>query len=176
VRKEVLIHLVILFVFFLLISLARSWLKISYWPFWLGGLIGVFLPDVDHLIYIYFLKPHEHSSQRVNYMVGEKNFSQAVNFLADTRSERQTLVFHTILFQIIFLILTFLLITSSGSPFGRGLVLSFSLHFLVDQLLDIRNQKINRWFYQIPFSLEMDKFKVYWSIAIILLLVFGFLL
>lgn len=175
-RREFFLHLAFLVSFFLLVSVFRNWFSFSYWPFWVGGFFGAFLPDIDHLIYIYFLRPEELTSQRANYMLNKRNFGGTVSLLTDTKEERKTLVFHTILFQVIFLILTFLVLTSSGSLFGTGLVLAFSLHFLVDQIIDIRENSWSRWLHQIPFPLEKDQFRFYWWVILILVLLFGFLL
>ena len=97
------------FSFFILITLLKKYFNLSYWPLWLGGMIGTFLPDIDHVIYVMFLKPVELTSQRVNYLVQRQELKRAVELLYDTRSERVGLIFHTVLFQLIFLVLTFLL-------------------------------------------------------------------
>ncbi len=175
-RREVFLHIAFLVTFFILVSLFRGWFDVSYWPFWLGGIIGTFLPDVDHLVYVYFLRPHELTPQRANQMLGERRFGEAAKFLAQTKGERETLVFHTILFQIIFLILTFLVVTSSGSLFGTGLVLSFSLHFLVDQMMDLKAETWKRWFHMTPLDFDKTQFRSYWWVVLILVCLFGFLL
>ena len=175
-RREIFVHLAFLISFFLLISVFRGWLSLSYWPFWLGGLVGTFLPDVDHFIYVYFLKPQEHTSQRTSYMMQKRDVRGAVSLLSDTHKDRETLVLHTVLFQLIFLILTFLVVTSSGSMFGRGLVLSFSLHFLVDQAKDFREGNWNRWLHQLPFVFNKRQLNLFWWTVLVILLIFGFLM
>ena len=148
-KREVLVHFSFWFAFFVFITLIKGWFSLSYWPFWVGGIVGTVLPDIDHFLYVLFLQPQELTSRRVSYMLGKREIWQAIRLLYDTRSERSNLIFHTITFQLIFAVLTFWVMTSSASLFGRGLVLAFSLHLLIDR---------------------------YWFPMLLLVLVFGFLL
>lgn len=176
-KKEIFIHFSFLFSFLLFISIVRGWISLSYWPLWLGCVIGNFLPDLDHFIYVYFLKPQEFTSQRVGHMVGKKDYLRSINLLAETRSERTKLIFHTLAFQLIFLVLTFLVMTSSGSLLGRGVVLAFFLHLLVDQAMDLtQSGNLNNWTGSFPISIGENQSKAYWFIMFLALLVFGFLL
>lgn len=176
-KKELFIHFSFLISFFILISILRGWISLFYWPFWVGGIVGNFLVDIDHLIYIYFLRPHELTSQRVNYMLGKRSLGSTLNLLAETREERKDLIFHTMFFQLIFLVLTFLVVTSTGSILGRGVVLAFSLHLLVDQAVDLMEiGNLNSWLKYLPIRLGEDKHKIYWFIVLFVLLFFGFLL
>ncbi len=109
-RKEILTHFGFLFVFTVLIVLLKRWFALSYWPFAVGGILGTILPDLDHLIYVYLLRPQELTSQRVNLMVQKRSLWPTLELLAATRTERRELIFHSFYFQIIFWILTFLVI------------------------------------------------------------------
>jgi hypothetical protein len=176
-KKEIFIHFSFLISLFVFISVLRGWMSFSYWPFWLGGIIGNFLPDLDHVIYIYFLRPQELTSQRVGYMMGKRDFLGSMDLLVRTRSERTKLIFHTALFQFVFLILSFLVVTSSGSLLGRGIVLAFSLHLLVDQLVDFMELgNLDNWFKNFSLTIDEEKAKIYWAIMLLILLVFSFLL
>lgn len=176
-KKEIFIHFSFLISIFILISLLKGWMNPAYWPFWAGGVVGTLLPEIDHFIYVYFLKPHELTSQRFSYMMGKRDLKRSLTLLAETRTERTKLIFHTAAFQIVFAILTFFVITSSGSLLGRGLVLSFYLHLLIDQLIDftkIGNLEI--WFQDFPIRLDEDKRKIYWGVVTFLFLIFAFLM
>jgi len=176
-KKEAFIHLSFLVSFFVFVSIFKGWIDISYWQLWVGGFVGNLLADFDHIIYVYFLKPHELTSQRVNSMVSKRRFFATVDLLSRTRTERTSLIFHSILFQLVFVVLTFFVITSSGSLFGRGLVLSFSLHLLVDQAVDlVENKNLNIWFNNFPFRISEDKHWAYWGMMTLLLMIFGFLM
>lgn len=174
-RKQLLLYYTSYLVFFLLISLFRHFTSSMYVAFWVGGAIGAILPDVDHLIYVYFLKPHELTSQRATRMISRGQLFSTLNLLANTRSERKGLIFHNATFQILFAVFTFFVLTSSNSLFGRGIVLAFSLHLLVDQYLDFTKLgSLSNWFND-RFSLNHDRAVFYWTGLAILLVLFGFL-
>jgi hypothetical protein len=176
-RRELFLHFSFWFSFFVFITLIKQYFNLGYWPFWLGGLIGVILPDIDHLIYVYFIKPTDLTSQRINYLVDKKELWRSVQLLYETRSERKGLIFHTIFFQLIFFVLTFWMLSSSGSLFGRGLVLSFILHLSVDQLIDLNDLKnLENWFTHLPFSFDFKQSKIYWIASTALIPIFGFLM
>jgi hypothetical protein len=176
-KRELFVHLSFWFSFFVLISIFKHFLSISYWPFWIGGLIGVLMPDLDHLIYVFFTGPQELTSQRVGFLWGKKDYKRLIELLYETRSERMGLIFHTIFFQIIFLILTFWIMSSSASIFGKGIVLSFALHLSIDQLVDLTDMKnLDNWTRLLPINLDLLKSKLYWSLGTILVLLMGILM
>jgi hypothetical protein len=176
-KKEIFIHFAFLVSLFIFISLFRGYLTLSYWPLWVGGLVGTILPDVDHFIYIFFLRPYEYTSQRASYMLGKKDVLGTLRFLAETRYERTKIIFHTATFQIIFVVLAFWVITSSGSMFGRGLVLAFLLHMLTDQIVDIMETGgLSMWFKDFPLEIDQEKVKTYWVIQVLLFLILAFIL
>lgn len=176
-RKEIITHFSFMVAFLSLITVYKGLFDIYYLSFWLGGILGTMLPDVDHLIYIYILKPSDLSSQRIASYINKRDTKNAVRVLYESRLERTSLIFHTAHFQLIFLILAFLVITSSGSVFGRGLVLSFSLHLLIDQFVDfMETGRIDNWFKQISVDLDANQKKWYLGFNLAILLVFGFFL
>jgi len=176
-KKEIFVHLSFLVSFLILTSLLKGWFSLSYWPFWIGGIIGTALPDIDHLLYVFFLRPQELTSQRVSYMVGKRDLLGSMNLLAETRAERTKLIFHTATFQLIFLVLTYFVLTSSGSLLGRGIVMAFSLHLLVDEAVDFTDMgSLSNWFRNFPASLDLGKQRIYWWASVVLLLFFAFFL
>lgn len=175
-KKQLLIYFLGTLVFFLLITLARRWFSPLFLPFWIGGLLGAFLPDVDHFIYIYLLKPHELTSQRATQMMSKGEVMSTLSLLATTRSERKGLIFHTALFQIVFYIFGFLVFSSTDSFLGRGIVLAFLLHLLIDQYIDFQSLgSISNWFRNLNITLTRDKTVFYWAGAGLLLVFYGFL-
>ena len=164
-----------MFAFLILIALYKQWIAIEYLPLLFGGIIGTLLPDVDHLIYVYFLRPNENMSKQVSSLVENKNFIKSWNILANTRTERKNLIIHSAHFQLIFLAFAFLVITSSGSLLGRGLVLAFSLHILIDQIIDYMETKnLDHWFTKIPLPLSVEQKRWYLVGNIVILLILGF--
>ena len=176
-RKELLRHFLAAFVFSLLVIVVKGWFDFSHLILFLGAAIGTILPDIDHAVYVFFLSPQELTSQRVSSMVSKRDFWEAVRLLAQTRSERKELIFHTLFFQLIFLLLAFFVITSSGSVFGRGLVLAFCLHLLLDQVVDLKETGgLSNWFYNSPLRIPQTKTRLYLWIVFGVLLFLGLFL
>jgi len=177
-KRELLTHLFYWFVFFLLIVLVKRYFDVYYLvPFILGGLLGVVLPDIDHLIYVYFIKPNDLSSQRVYYLINKSEIKRSIALLYETREERRELVFHTIFFQGIFFVLMFLMLSSSGSALGRGLVISFMLHLCVDQWIDLKKLgNLDNWHKYLSFKLDPYQSKMYWIASSAIILLMGILI
>lgn len=175
-RREIFLHFAFWFSFFVFVTLFKRYFNLGYWPFWVGGVVGTILPDIDHLLYLY-LRPQELTAQRVGFLIDKQEIKRVFTLLYETRSERKNLIFHTAYFQLIFLILTFWILTSSGSFFGRGLVLAFSLHLLIDQIVDITETgSFDNWLKYSPWYLDLRKAKIFWFAMVLLLCLFGFLL
>ena len=157
------------------VSLVKGWLNLSYWPFWLGGVVGTLLPDLDHFVYIFFLRPQELTSQRATAMLKKRDIIATLRLLSETRYERTKIISHTATFQAIFVVLAFLVISSSGNVFGRGLVLAFLLHLIIDQLVDLREVgNLNNWIKDFPISLA-GREKLFVGVNIAILLLFAFI-
>ena len=176
-KKELSVHFISAILFFVIITLLKGWFSFNFWPFWIGAIIGTIIPDIDHFIYIYFLRPQELSSQRAGAMIQRREVFRTLHFLARTRSERKQLVFHTALFQILLLIFTFYILTSSSSLFGKGIVLGFFIHLLVDQFIDFKKTgNLANWFWQLNINLDKEQTKIYWIGNFIILILLTFFL
>ena len=161
-RRELAIHLFSFLVLFLALTVLRHWLTPTYIALWVGGLLGTFLPDIDHLLYALYLRPHELTSQRTRSLLAQGNLLSTLNLLATTRRERTNLLFHTAWFQILFLLLTFWTLSSSPSLLGRGLVLAFSFHLIVDQIIDfLEIDSLQNWFWSSPVNLKKEHHVLY---------------
>lgn len=176
ILKEVVVHLFVMIIFltpFALIYLLNSPVDIA-WLF-VGGVIGTFLPDLDHLIYTHFLRPNELTSQRVQNKLATRDVRGATTLLYATTSERTGLIFHTVFFHCIFVVFAFLVVTSSNSILGRGVVLAFLLSLLLDETLDYLSHKdLAHWFRNIPITLTPIRFRNYLLIQAAILLLLGY--
>ncbi len=160
-KKELALHILTTLILLIPIFLIR-FLNLSNWPFFVGGLIGAILPDIDHIIYVYYLRPYEVTSQRVMYEAKKGDLWRTWDLLSSTRSERANLILHTVFFQIVFLLLSFLVVSSSSSLLGKGLVLAFLLHLLVDEIMDLRSTgSLANWFKNIPIQLDATQLNIY---------------
>ena len=156
-KKDVLNYSIYFFVYFLFITLINKLFSFSNWPLYVGGIVGLVLPNLDHLLYCFVFKPFELTSIRAKALITEKRYKEAIVFLYSTKDERKDLIFHSLNFQLIFAVLAFWVVSSSGNLFGRGLVLGFSLNevvFIYKNFLD----------------------KKYFWIAVLILLVLGIMI
>lgn len=175
-KKDLLIHFAFSLAFFTLITLFKGRIELAFIPFWVGGIIGTLLPDVDHLLYVYFFRPSEATSQKVSGLISENKYKESWDILTSTRSERSGLIFHTAGFQIIFLVFAFFVTTSTISLLAKGIVLAFALHLIADQLVDyIETKSYETWFTRLPIVLNENQKKWYLFGNILILLIFGFL-
>lgn len=175
-KKELATHFSFLIALFILVSLFRGWLSLNFAAFWIGGIIGSLLPDFDHLIYAYFIRPHEVTSQRVASLVSQQKFLKTWELLALTRGERRELIFHTAHFQLIFVVFAFFVVTSTSGLLGRGIVVAFLLHLLIDQIVDLKEVgTLEHWFSKLPIRLDREDRRWYLIGNGVLILLFGFL-
>ena len=174
-RKDLITHTIFTIAFLLLVSFIRGWLDPIYWLLWLGAVVGIVLPDIDYLIYIYYLKPQAGVSQSATSLIEGKSWLRSWDLMAKTRSEHSDLIFHNASFQLIFLLVTLWVVTSSGSLFGIGLVLAFSLHLLIDQVSDYMEKgTIKNWLAKFRISFTSKDEKLYLIANVIILAVLGF--
>lgn len=175
-KKDLLTHFAFLIAFFILITLFKGKIELAFIPFWVGGIIGTLLPDVDHLLYVYLFKPNESTSQEVTTLISNNKYKESWDRLVSTRLQRTNLIFHTASFQLLFLVFAFLVISSTISLVAEGIVLAFCLHLIVDQLVDfIETKSYESWFIKFPVVLNESQKKWYLVGNVFALLVFGFL-
>lgn len=132
------------------ISLLRwTWQWNLIW-LWLGAFIGIFLLDVDHLLYLLVINPHELTSQRVKHLLPQKKFKEVLILIRDTVEERARMPLHNAFFQVILYVLCFFVLTSSANLFGAGLVMGMAFHLLKDEVFHLlfgREEKLKRWLF-----------------------------
>lgn len=136
--------------YFAIISILRLKLDWGLALFWLGGLIGSYLLELDHLLYTLWINPHELTSMRVRKLFEQRRLQEGMLMLVETRQERKRLSFHSVIFQAVLPILAFFVLTSTGSMLGAGLVMALFLRTLYEQLRDFRKRgDIKNWLWQI---------------------------
>lgn len=148
-KSEINSHLLVTFIYFLLVSLLRWKFDLSYFWLWTGALLGTFFLDIDHLVYWFITHPEEKDSieareiwsggrtrgarwtrrtretiERLKelYLLGQK--------FHDTHNQ---LIFHSVVGQTILFLLTFYILSSGGSIFASAFMMSINLHLLKDE-------------------------------------------
>lgn len=171
-RKLLITHYLYVTVFFVCVTIIERYFSLSYYPLWIGAAIGAILPDIDHLIYTYILRPGEFSSQKAAQMIEKRSFWQAMDFLATTRIDRKDLIFHNSMFQMLFVVFAYLIVSSTVNLFGHGLVLAFLLHLAIDQVIDlVQVGNINHWFTRFKFTLNKQQETLYWVVNLVIIFV-----
>jgi len=169
-KQEIRRNLAPVLVFLILVSLVHWQLKFSLVFFWLGVFLGYCLFFADQLVYCYFQAPHELGSQRVKRLFSQKQYQEGFLALLRTQEEREKLIFHSVFFQIVLLVVSLFVLTSSASLLGKGLVLGLLLHSLFDQLEGFREEgQVNNWFWQFKW-VPSSQIQMLYLVAIALLL------
>lgn len=181
-KKDLVTHFSFTISLLVLLSIVNGWLVptaeyFKYLPYWFGGIIGTLLPDIDHLIYAYVLRPKEAVSQKVAGLIAQRQVVKTWDIFANTRNERKDLIFHSATFQLIFVAFAILVITSSESILGKGLVLAFMLHLLIDQVMDlVETKSLDNWFKGFPVTLDSEQKRYYLIGNLLIILVLGIML
>lgn len=179
-KKEVRNHLLVTLVWLVVITLLRWDWQWNLILLWLGGLLGTFLIDLDHLLYALIIYPQEITSMRVKRLIDQRQFKEALVLLVDTQDERLKLSFHNALFQPILCIACFFVLTSTGSLFGSGLVMTMALHLLKDELellLRGRGEHLRRLlFWQVKKEISLNQQKLFVMIMLLAFLGLNLLL
>lgn len=171
-RRAIITRLLVTLIWLGLVTLVRiGWRPFLGWVYylellglWAGGLLGTFLLDVDHLIYVLAAHPNDSTSLKVKDALIQRDFRGAIRLLQETAGERVRLTFHNALFQVVFLLMCFWVLTSTTNLLGKGLVMAMALHLLGHELQDFmagQEEKLRGWFFwpiggQI--SLEQQKY------------------
>jgi hypothetical protein len=117
---------------------------------WVGGLLGYHLLDVDHLLDVFFLHPETDDSHQVKQALKSRNWKIVWQVLIKTAPQRTKLVLHSVIFEVVLMFLVIYVVTSKGGLFAAGLVLSFWLRMLYEQVSEfMKTGKMDKWFWQI---------------------------
>lgn len=124
----------------------------------IGFGLGWLIPGLDSLIYVYTY-PEELTSIRVMELIRSRRWGQALKVLRDTKGERKRLILHSFVFQAVFWIFGFWVMTSSGNFFGRGIVLGAMLNFLLWNWEKYKMADLEPLFWQIKREIEPREIK-----------------
>jgi hypothetical protein len=134
-------------------------------PLWLGALAGTFLLDIDHLIYWFYLRPERQDSKIARMLWEKRDFKGLLFLIARYHDTHTQLIFHTVLFQVILLVLTFYFFTAGDSYFGVGLVAAINIHLFKDEWEEYfkgHEVHLNNWlFWQIKARISLEAQKIY---------------
>jgi hypothetical protein len=177
VKKEILKRLIPTIIFLAILSLLHWQAKWQLIGLWVGGLVGTFLLDFDHLVYCFFQNPHELTPQRLRRYLQQGQYQYSLALLVETQGERKRLIFHSLLFQIVLLVAVFFVLTSSAGLLGKGLVLVIFLQSLISQFSEfLKTGKMESWFWQLKITLPNNFQALYLLLMFLIFFVFSLFL
>ncbi len=165
-KKAIIKRLLVTLVWLTVVTFLRWHWQWDLANLWLGGIIGTFLLEVDHLLYVLVIYPQELTSLRLKRFLEQRRFKQALFLLVNTREERIRLTFSSALFQLVLYSCCFFVLTSTDSLLGAGLVMAMVLNLLREELILLLQGKEEslrqRLFWQLAdeVSLKNQKFFV----------------
>ncbi len=110
-------------------------------PFWIGGLLGMNILDVDHLLYV-STHLEEEACQKFIKLWRERRYKEAIFHIVGSHKKFNRKILHNAIFATaLATFAVFLALISHGSSFQIGLILSMFLHLLKDIISDINNME-----------------------------------
>ena len=140
-KNKIISRLLPTIIWLILITLLRWLWHWNLLALWLGGLLGTFLLDIDHLFYSLIIYPQEETSQRVKTLLKAQRYQEVISLLSITVNERIKLPLHSALFQVVFWVFCFWILSSTNNLFVQGLVMAMALNLLKEELLLLLNHQ-----------------------------------
>lgn len=142
---EFLSHLGVTVGYLLFVSLFLPGFSLS---FWLGGLLGMNLLDLDHLLYV-FTHLREESCQKFTQLWRERKYQEAIFHIVGSHKKFNRKLLHNAIFTaVLAAFAVFWVLISPGSLFQIGLILSLFLHLLKDIIGDLKNKEhLKEWLF-----------------------------
>jgi len=143
--REFISHLGVTVVYLLMVSLFMR----SFSPrFWLGGIVGIPLLDIDHLLYL-FTNSEEKSCQKFFRIWREKKHQKAIFYLVSLhKNDNNKKLLHNGFFGIVWAALCLLVLIINRGLFQVGLMLSIYLHLLKDIIEDLSDMEhLKEWLF-----------------------------
>jgi hypothetical protein len=139
VKQELRHHLIPLLILFVFIFATWLFNQVVYYEFiylFLAFCLGAFFLDTDHLIYWLYLQPNLEESRLAQAAIKNKDYKSILKLLEITHKNHVSLIFHHYFFQIVLILVSFFVFTSSSSVFTMAFLLALNIHLLVDEFVD----------------------------------------
>ncbi|MCL5090814.1 MAG: hypothetical protein M1514_02265 [Patescibacteria group bacterium] len=180
-QSELLLHFLTTLIYFLLLTLGRGKFDLSLVSLWLGAILGMFLLDLDRIIDAFWVHPEEAKIREIREIWERRGIWGVRGIWGKLQKDQQRhLIFHTVTFQVILLVLAFYILTAGGSLLGSALVMAINLHLLVDEwknFLQIKKEVVTDWLFWQVKGLLMERYLPFYLGGVSLIFViFSFLL
>lgn len=138
----------------------------------LGAILGFIFVFTDRFIYSFLMKPNETLGIRLKELFEGKQFGEGLMLLLRERHEQKELIMRSFLFEMAWLVMAFLTVTSVTSQLGRGFILGMGIHLSFDLIYDYfwNKERFEQWFWQIKREVSAEEKR--WFVILISLLSF----
>jgi len=103
----------------------------------LGFIVGNTIIETDHFIHWYYLDPNNQESKIARQLIKNKQIKSLLKLMAETAQFHTSLIFHHVIFQLVFLVITFFVFTSTSSIIGKSTVFFLNINLLIKQLFQL---------------------------------------
>lgn len=110
---------------------------------------GAFLLELDHLIFWFYLKPNIEESRLAQTAVKNKDYKSLLEIYKQTRQSHTNLIFHHYFFQVVLVLISFFVFTSTSGIFTKAVVLALNVHLLIEEIIDYNQDKkrLQNWLF-----------------------------
>jgi len=182
VKHKFLNYLVPTIILFIVISsfwVISSVNNLQIFYLFLGLIIGIFLLDIDYLIFWFYIKPNNEESRLIKLAIENKEFKSVIKIIQNSHQTHYNLIFHHYFFQVILTLFSLFIFTSTKNTFTSALTLGLNLHLIIDEIIGYRvdPKTVQKWlFAREPKQLPLIFLKRYIAVFISFTLLFTFIL
>lgn len=165
-KGKLLWHQIILFVVLALLSLerlllGRAGLNLLMVWWWIGGVTGFLSVFSDRLIHLAMNGAGGSIQTRFLGAIKNGSWFRELEGLVNEREEQKELVMRSVLFAVVWVVLSIFVMSSSVNMFARGLMVGIGVHLMFDMVTDFvwDKQRFNLWFWQIKRDIPIQEKK-----------------
>lgn len=153
-------------------------LNVSLLWWWLGGVMGFLFVFADRLVYAFMSHPEETLSIKLRELFGKGKIINGLALALTEREKQGKLMMRSVLFVVVWAVLTILTLTSIANTFSRGFMLGLGTHLVFDLGWDYwtaGRRDIGLWFWQVRNVTEIEKNVFVWLVFVFYLTIVWFL-
>jgi hypothetical protein len=140
---------------------------------WVGAIIGILLPDLEYILYAYFIDPSVQTSSDIRAFLRSKNIKGFVSYIDTKEYSFGEMSVHSVLF--LFVLMIFVIYAGAGNAFilVKGLALSMYITLVYSAFIELYKTKtLKRWFWMLKISMNTSQYSAF---LIVMFLTFIFL-
>lgn len=145
----------------------------------LGLIIGIFVLDVDYLIFWFFIKPNNEESRLIKLAFENKQFKSIIKIIQNSHQNHYNLIFHHYFFQVILTLFSIFIFTSTTNTFASALTFGLNLHLIIDEIIGYKTDPkiVQKWlFAREPKQLPVVFLKKYITVFVVFNILFTYIL